>query len=466
MKYIVNDEMNPSSDTDDISDNLCWRDKSLSYSTGLETSPRPKTCLGVGLTHSKMNKFDETSNNKNLDINDVKFSNKSVTFNDQVMTNSSHLKDHKEPTRERGKLDKSHSTPAYDFGEVDDSEYPLIKEIIPESPTSVDSPSIIVHSHQKVEQILEFKKSSEQIGGAMIHQQQAKTKNVDSSNVISQNGNEIIDLKILNTNSDAPIDCNIQVIEAINIAVLEHKKKKDALLPVGNQIHLDNRSNIFATEFGESSSKKTELDRIEHILNIQNELLEVINEQQIIATTNKISESKPLPKLDVPPEPPPRPLSTQKPGYIPPKPRNIQKEDIQVIPNIDITPPVLPLRRDMVFPSYNSIIPVDRNPLNLLTPDNKFCANNLSTSELTSLKTPTLSTRSMQKLEIEQKVTVSLSHSNINKLDNSNINLKTNTMDGARQPTSPTSNVVRGILSTGKSKSLKKKNSILASMFI
>ncbi|XP_063361546.1 uncharacterized protein LOC134650519 [Cydia amplana] len=69
--------------------------------------------------------------------------------------------------RPRGKLDKSHSTPAYDFHAEPPG--PLTQQVIPESPTTpADSPTVFVHSAEKADQILDFKKSSSQIGEAIL----------------------------------------------------------------------------------------------------------------------------------------------------------------------------------------------------------------------------------------------------------------------------------------------------------
>ncbi|XP_077295210.1 connector enhancer of ksr [Arctopsyche grandis] len=474
LKYIPYAELPPPRSSDDISDNLCLRDKSVSCSTGLETSPRPKTCLGVGLNHSKIGKLN---GNLASESSDSKSSTKAVKFHDQIITNENEFlssKELKEQTRERGRLDKSHSTPAYDFGESENGNYPLVKEIIPESPTSVDSPSIVVHSHQKVEQILEFKKSSEQIGGAMIQQQvKDKTKIFENPTGLStfyvssptSNSSQtnvpltsLNDSRLYDIHENTPANESGQVFEAINIALLEHKKKKEALTTnADTKLCTNSNQNIFAKEFGESYVKKLDPDKSEQIQTIQNELVEAIKEQHLIST-NKTLHLKPLPKLDITPEPPPRP-STQKPGHIGTKPRHIQKEDIQVIPNIDITPPALGLRKDFLI--YNPIYTVDSNmPFSPLLPENKHLSSNLSTSELASPKTPLMSSRSLQKLEPEQKSTVSLSHSSINKIDSSFLNMKTSNLDASKL--SPANSMVRGILSTGKSKSLKKKNSILA----
>ncbi|XP_075970976.1 LOW QUALITY PROTEIN: connector enhancer of ksr [Anticarsia gemmatalis] len=106
---------------DDIA--LYARDKAVSCSTGLELSPRPRTCLGVVLDRPRR---------------------PSRTDEDPVPPTSD---------RARGKLDKAHSTPAYDFDTSIDEPGPLAAQTIPESPTTpTDAP----------DKSLELKKSNSQ----------------------------------------------------------------------------------------------------------------------------------------------------------------------------------------------------------------------------------------------------------------------------------------------------------------
>lgn len=414
-------------DSDDISDNLYRRDKSVSYSTGLELSPRPKTCLGVGLNHSKVIKLKE----KLSGISDDRISSKTVKFHDDLVTdNSDHKNHHSEESfikenKERGRLDKSHSTPAYDFGESDDGDFPLMKEIIPESPTSsIDSPSIVVHSPEKVDQILGFKKSSHRIGGAMIHHHRDKTK-LNNGDITEQTKSDIFGEKhIIKSSKDT------QILETINIAFLEHRKKEESM-----NKKTSNGQSIFQTEFGEPYLKKVyQSEMSEQIETISNVLFEAY-EQRKLESERSMEFTQPKP--DVPPEPPPRPLSTQKPGYIPPKPyKPIQKEDIHVIPNKSHMPSINPLRSDISLPVNSGA----------------------STSEVKHdmPRTPLMPARSLQVLETDSKAPTSTG----NKHDTSVNSLKN---DSAKLSVSPGNSMVRGLLAAGKSKSLKKKNSILAS---
>ncbi|XP_053602435.1 uncharacterized protein cnk isoform X3 [Plodia interpunctella] len=119
------------------------RDKALSCSTGLELSPRPRTCLGV--------------------------------LPARPPRAPSPAAPPPPTTPPRGKLDKSHSTPAYDFGGSNEPS-DLITQVIPEaSSTPTDSPTILVHSAEKADQILDFKKSSSAIGEAILQQQKSRT---------------------------------------------------------------------------------------------------------------------------------------------------------------------------------------------------------------------------------------------------------------------------------------------------
>lgn len=86
---------------------LYRRDKALSCSTGLELSPRPRTCIGVPPRSPPAPVPPAPPAT---------------------------------PDKARGKLDKSHSTPAYD-SDVRDEPGALAAQPIPESPSSPDSPA-------------------------------------------------------------------------------------------------------------------------------------------------------------------------------------------------------------------------------------------------------------------------------------------------------------------------------------
>ncbi|XP_068630736.1 caskin-1 [Battus philenor] len=126
-------------------DALYRRDKAVSYSTGLELSPRPRTCLGVPP--------------------------RAPVAPATAAPTAPAASPGAAPPASRGKLDKSHSTPAYDFDGSPPEPLlaPLASQTIPESPTTpTDSPSL--PTSEKAGQILDFKKSSCQIGEAILQQ--------------------------------------------------------------------------------------------------------------------------------------------------------------------------------------------------------------------------------------------------------------------------------------------------------
>lgn len=103
---------------------LYRRDKALSCSTGLELSPRPRTCIGVP-PRSPDKAPDKTPDRPP----------------EKAPEKAPDRPPDRAPDKARGKLDKSHSTPAYDS---DAREEPgaLAAQPIPESPSSPDSPAL------------------------------------------------------------------------------------------------------------------------------------------------------------------------------------------------------------------------------------------------------------------------------------------------------------------------------------
>ncbi|XP_047986354.1 uncharacterized protein LOC125226415 [Leguminivora glycinivorella] len=148
------------------------RDKAVSCSTGLELSPRPRTCPAgpAPVPGPGPGPAPEPA---------------------------------REPARRderpRGKLDKSHSTPAYDFHTEPPG--PLTQQVIPESPTTpADSPTVFVHSAEKADQILDFKKSSSQIEEAILQ----KRRLTDEKNEFSFGESEPPELvEAVNVNVEA-----------------------------------------------------------------------------------------------------------------------------------------------------------------------------------------------------------------------------------------------------------------------
>lgn len=382
----------------DFSNNFYRRDKSVSYSTGLEISPRPKTCLGVGVNR---NKKDKTEDEEGLS-----------------------------PTKTRGKLDKSHSTPAYDYSNQNNDEPgSLVTQIIPESPsTPTDSPTILVHSAEKADQILDFKKYSSQIGEAIL-QQQNKNK-LDDKPKFTYDGKELDDAE--------------KILETINIAMVERQNKNDKVVTTKQATYK------LQTTFGENghtSTTKT-FTTNEHVKTIQNEVVQAINENRV-----------PKPAPDLPPEPPPRPLFTQKPFMkdYPPlksvKQVEVEQKDyplkpIRHIESVHISLPIKHITKHDI-----QMVPMDKRDLPPVNCDNTL---NLSQVDISKSSSKTnLNIMSNPDLVSSMSLSMSESHS-LQKLDSS----LTLSPIAKAATLSPPSSVVRNIFPS-KSKSLKKKNSLL-----
>ncbi|KAL0839986.1 hypothetical protein ABMA28_015313 [Loxostege sticticalis] len=192
-------ERGDSSDHDDST--LYRRDKAVSYSTGLELSPRPRTCLGVL-----------------RDRDDAPRSPPAAPAGNTIGAGKCGRLPNAANSTSRGRLDKSHSTPAYDFGEPG-APGPLVAQVIPESPTAhtpQDSPTILVHSAEKADQILDFKKSSSQIGEAIL-QQAAARRGADEP----PGPDERLEL---GARERLAADKE-RILETINIAMMEHRRR-------------------------------------------------------------------------------------------------------------------------------------------------------------------------------------------------------------------------------------------------
>lgn len=112
-------------------------------------------------------------------------------------------------------MDKAHSTPAYDFDANIDEPGPLAAQTIPESPTTPTDSPLALHSADKADRILDFKKSSSQIGEAILQRGRRST-------------------------AEPPVDCDTRtddglvcdrdentdrILETINIAMMEHRRR-------------------------------------------------------------------------------------------------------------------------------------------------------------------------------------------------------------------------------------------------
>nr|XP_034824707.1 connector enhancer of kinase suppressor of ras 3-like [Maniola hyperantus] len=148
---------------------LYRRDKAVSCSTGLQLSPRPRTCLGVPRAPPAL----------------------------------------ASPTS-RGKLDKSHSTPAYDF-EPCSEPGSLAAQTIPESPTTPINDSPTLPHLEKAGQILDFKKSSSQIEEAILQQRSRRQlADEEKPDIFSDR-----DIKLIDE------DAKLEIVETVNIVLSE-----------------------------------------------------------------------------------------------------------------------------------------------------------------------------------------------------------------------------------------------------
>lgn len=411
---------------EDMTNGLYRRDKSVSYSTGLEISPRPKTCLGVGLNHQHTNHKKERVN---VEENEPGHS----------------------PNKNRGKLDKSHSTPAYDFGNSTDEPGSLVTQIIPESPsTPTESPTIFVHSAEKADQILDFKKYSSQIGEAIL-QQQHKHHNDDKTKFTFTETREVKE--------------NEKVIETINIAVLE-RQSRDEKKSMTKQSSFKLQTTF--DENGATTTTKTFLVS-EHVKTIQNELVQAITEQRL--NVKKTS--------DQPPEPPPRPLMTQK-HYLKEPPLPIKENRMKDYPPLKPVKqlegseqkeysPLKPLKPgeslQISLPLKHitkhdiQVIPNEKRELFPLNYESNL---NLSQMDISKSSSKSSNLNIMSSPDLVSFMSSSLSESqSLHKLDSSmslSPAVKSATL-------SPPSSVVRNIFPS-KSKNLKKKNSLLVSKYL
>lgn len=337
----------------------------------------------------------------------------------------------------RGKLDKAHSTPAYDF--VDTSEQPgsLVTQIIPESPTTpTDSPTIFVHSAEKADQILDFKKSSSQIGVAILHKQNKKGVEGENS-------------KFPFNEDDSDDTKADKVLETVNIAMMEHQN---------NERRHSTYKPLVITE----SAQMTKSFTINEHVRLQNELVQVIHEPRI--TTNSR-----LLKSDVPPDPPPRPVCSQKPSYLdPPKvAKDTRMKEYPVLKPVKQPESLEPLHSPLKPHKHGDTIQISL-PLKYITKHDIQMIPN-ERRELPALNSVEANLNVSQtdiskagKKECVLEVSSGLSQSqSLQRLETASVvasPVKSATL-------SPTASVVRGMFPSSKSKSLKKKNSILASEY-
>ncbi|XP_072941084.1 uncharacterized protein cnk [Epargyreus clarus] len=242
---------------------LYRRDKAVSCSTGLQLSPRPRTCLGVPRAARSPSPAPAPP---------------------------------PAASPARGKLDKSHSTPAYDFDAPPDHA-PI--QPIPESPTTPPTDSPTLPQLEKAGQILDFKKSSSQLQEAML--QRSRRAAADE-----------------------------EPLQAVNPVLLDAER---------------------ATPDGDSSSLVSPKIVIEDTLNSDEAKIIPIR----FPKPRMADRWKPA---DVPPEPPPRPPSTQRPQ--PKDPLFSPSRDVIPVrePRDSVQSPVTPLQelasRELPLRDYTS----------------------------------------------------------------------------------------------------------------
>ncbi|GBP91853.1 Connector enhancer of kinase suppressor of ras 2 [Eumeta japonica] len=424
FKHTGSTHMNIGEEPDDNVNALYRRDKAVSCSTGLELSPRPKTCLGVGTAPLPAESVPPPR------PRDVK---------------------------QRGKLDKAHSTPAYDLGADGADGGSLVTQIIPESPTTpTESPTIFVHSAEKADQILDFKKSSSQIGEAILHQQQKRmvTTDIHKTKFTFSEMTEIGDArKHLEVDTDAEGDVeNNDLLETVNIGLLEKRTNIDK--PISKE---NSTLSIMSVTSGKGhTDDETSFEHENSVVDRSN-IVEAINEQRTVVSVRTPKWRKPLVSQTEsptsPPEPPPRPVITKashgpSPAvkeYPPLKPVS-QLESLDVNELSPLKPPRL---GDQLQISV---------PLKHITKHDIHVIPNSEASPRRELLVP-LNHESTGLLEIP-RLGAARSHPHLGGAELSGARVQPATSPSTS--VSPTASVVRGIFPSSKSKSLKKKNSILA----
>ncbi|KAH9640952.1 hypothetical protein HF086_003042 [Spodoptera exigua] len=189
---------------------LYARDKAVSCSTGLELSPRPRTCLGVVLDRARPAP-PPAPPGPGLAPSGLGLAPSGPPPTDEPSPSD----------RNRGKLDKSHSTPAYDFDASLDEPGPLAAQTIPESPTTPTDSPLALHSTDKADRILDFKKSSSQIGEAI---QRGRRSNADERSLPTEPEPHGEDDMFAGERDETATE---RILETINIAMMEHRRRTE-----------------------------------------------------------------------------------------------------------------------------------------------------------------------------------------------------------------------------------------------
>ncbi|CAK1552777.1 unnamed protein product [Leptosia nina] len=371
---------------------LYRRDKAVSCSTGLQLSPRPRTCLGVPRAP--------------LNI--------------------------AEPPHAacRGKLDKSHSTPAYEL-EPSAPLAPLTDNPIPESPTTPTT-----HKADK-DPLTDFDGQ-----GVSSDKVQEVARDISSTCDMSQDD----DIKLIDDESSD--ETPVPVLETLNTVLAESEVKTGPEKP------------------------------------------EVMERNVMIYPKPRITERWKV--QDVPPEPPPRPSTRLPPPppreHMPPSPRlcPIEMEihhvfegdsrspsrDGQTWEPISMVQPISPLR-ECTAPQYPVLRMIprpaesrDSSPLKPLRPgDTTQISVPLRHITKHDIKLVSNERRELPPINGEPEPSPSEARKRDGDIVIGAASEQAHLLESLHSPKgamSPTGSVVRGIFPTSKSRSLKKKNSILA----
>ncbi|XP_023934749.1 uncharacterized protein LOC112043517 [Bicyclus anynana] len=389
---------------------LYRRDKAVSCSTGLQLSPRPRTCHGVPRAAAPQPAPAPAP-----------------------------------APSSRGKLDKSHSTPAYDF-ELGSEPGSLAAQTIPESPTTPVNDSPTLHL-EKAGQILDFKKSSSQIEVAILQQRNRRAMLDDErSDVFNDEDIKEID--------EAP---KLEIVEAVN-AVLSDRIGDDA----------------------EASQPEDPASSSDDQLPVTLKYIKPRITERFPPQAPPTPPPRPPPREPPPPprEPPPPPREPP-PRDPPPPPREVLPREPpprDSLPPRDCYPAAdvpVPVSRSLWEPPPRELLPSPRSVLQStwepLAPAPPYPARVRDASPRQPARAAdvqtSLSPRSISKSDImlvsaEPRQLPAINGSPEPPASRSDIVLGADSAPPAAL--SPAGSVVRGIFPSSKSRSLKKKNSMLA----
>ncbi|XP_045446317.1 uncharacterized protein LOC123654461 [Melitaea cinxia] len=259
--------------------------QAVSCSTGLQLSPRPRTCPAV--PRPRVNERPNPGPGPAPDP--------APAFAPA-------------PAHSRGKLDKSHSTPAYDFEPSEPGV--LTSQTIPESPTTPTAPATPPHCpwKEKAGQILDFKKSSSQIEEAIQLRSRRGHADDDKVDIFSDEDVRPIDE-----------DSKLEIVETVNVVLSESFK-------VTERTTVEEVKRVMKVE--RKSSPKYSAD-------------DTSSDDQI-----PIPVKYPKPRIteryrpaDIPPEPPPRPYILTRDPPIPPPRDSISREARGHVTPREVSPP-------------------------------------------------------------------------------------------------------------------------------